>query len=700
MKRTLLLCLAFACMAFAVFSTEIFEASTTWELTLHNCGEQLGGDCAVHDIVFVQNGKQAQQMFDEIERVLLQYQADLHTMLFDKESGMWTKLIYSTHPEAFADLPLSSGRFLTAEENHSELFLSTVETGEAAQIGRIAKFTRDLDFEVRTLYSGLGAGFFHRAFTVVLPDAAQYPAFLAALAAQGNAVRDVTAIPTSIDQLHTYYTLLQMGAVAATMVIALLTALFGVVNDYRALGVEKLMGFGMGAIWARRVPPLLLCEALIFCLEFALGYLALFDGFAAPVAAFYGELLLTHAVILLVSAAVLTLPLLYTRRIRLSDVLKSRRPFRFATGVNMTVKTLLTILIVCAAFLIGTQFAQLRARFSYAYESWEVTKPYALLENTVSTVDYEIPVDGYYGAYLDFNRAGAVFADFVAYEPQTLDLTQYGTPALAQFAMVNPNYLRLFPACDADGQPIEIREDDGDYILLAPEKYRAQEAQLRQMHSYSTKPGQQIRIIWMRDGQSFFTWRLDLAPEDGNSITDPILYVMTEQGGAGFWSNMTNGVLFIPVEHPDDPAPEIAAVMEKHFDTSRASFPAFGVYSLVAEQVQTARRNILLYGAVLALLLVILCFVVLQNTLNYFEQHRQLLAVQRCMGFRAIDKYRGLALLSLLTCAAAYLVSALLLRDWAVLPLSLGAALLELCAAAAFILHNERTSVLRTLKGG
>ena len=70
------------------------------------------------------------------------------------------------------------------------------------------------------------------------------------------------------------------------------------------------------------------------------------------------------------------------------------------------------------------------------------------------------------------------------------------------------------------------------------------------------------------------------------------------------------------------------------------------------------------------------------------------------MGFRAIDKYRGLALLSLLTCAAAYLVSALLLRDWAVLPLSLGAALLELCAAAAFILHNERTSVLRTLKGG
>lgn len=303
------------------------------------------------------------------------------------------------------------------------------------------------------------------------------------------------------------------------------------VNDYRALGVEKLMGFGMGAIWARRVPPLLLCEALIFCLEFALGYLALFDGFAAPVAAFFGELLLTHAVILLVSAAVLTLPLLYTRRIRLSDVLKSRRPFRFATGVNMTVKTLLTILIVCAAFLIGTQFAQLRARFSYAYESWEVTKPYALLENTVSTVDYEIPVDGYYGAYLDFNRAGAVFADFVAYEPQTLDLTQYGTPALAQFAMVNPNYLRLFPACDADGQPIEIREDDGDYILLAPEKYRAQEAQLRQMHSYSTKPGQQIRIIWMRDGQSFFTWRLDLAPEDGNSITDPILYVMTEQGG-------------------------------------------------------------------------------------------------------------------------------------------------------------------------
>ena len=78
-------------------------------------------------------------MFDEIERVLLQYQADLHTMLFDKESGMQTKLIYSTHPEAFADLPLSSGRFLTAEENHSELFLSTVETGEAAQIGRIAK---------------------------------------------------------------------------------------------------------------------------------------------------------------------------------------------------------------------------------------------------------------------------------------------------------------------------------------------------------------------------------------------------------------------------------------------------------------------------------------------------------------------------------------------------------------------------------
>ncbi len=303
--------------------------------------------------------------------------------------------------------------------------------------------------------------------------------------------------------------------------------------------------------------------------------------------------------------------------------------------------------------------------------------------------------------YKEFNQAGAIYADFSAYESLASDDRSSSLPAYGSFAFVNPHYLSRHVAYSLGHRPITISEEEDDFVLLLPEKYKEAEKEILDWYKKNAQEGQRIRLIWLENGQSFFSYRLDIAPQTGNCIEDPIFVLVSEANMPDMvYGNIANGALFIPVENIQTPSAELNQVMANYFDSDQVSFATFSLYSLVDSQIREARQTMIFYSVLLCILVLIFCSVIFQNVLNYFDQHQQRLAVQQLMGFMLRDKYKSLFLLSLLSAPLVYLASALMMKSWSLIWLVLAFLLFELFLLGVFILRQEGKDVLRVIKGG
>lgn len=130
--------------------------------------------------------------------------------------------------------------------------------------------------------------------------------------------------------------------------------------------------------------------------------------------------------------------------------------------------------------------------------------------------------------------------------PQEID--PYG-----QCIRVSKNYFRYNPIETADGSDLvaQIIYDDLTLNLLVPEKYRDMEAQIidayrenfyfekvQATNEYNEMAGLgspldisedtlKIHLIYVKDGQKYFTFRSDCAVSTDNQITDPIVQIYT-----------------------------------------------------------------------------------------------------------------------------------------------------------------------------
>lgn len=122
-----------------------------------------------------------------------------------------------------------------------------------------------------------------------------------------------------------------------------------------------------------------------------------------------------------------------------------------------------------------------------------------------------------------------------------------------QCIQVSKNYFHFNPIETADGSALEeqIVYDDVTLNVLVPEKYREMEPQIIEAHradfffqkvtaenDYSEMAGMEkrsdmvesdlkVHIIYVKDGQRYFTCRTDCAAQTDNWITDPVVQVYT-----------------------------------------------------------------------------------------------------------------------------------------------------------------------------
>lgn len=708
MKKYLAFFLLFLSLSFIVFSAYFFANESSYLVDFTSSGEKPGEDFVSYSIFFSDNKQPAQKSYDDLERVLQEYGANLYIDRVSAQNGAYVKYVYCERPELFADLSLEWGRFLTNQENRSELFLSTEATGKDKQIGQISSFRKSKKFEIRTMYSGLEAGFFDGSFTLILPAEISFSAFQNRMSDLGYKVINSSTLGSHempVNSKPYYYGGIVL-AMVITIIITLLAVFFDVINSYRKIGIEKMLGYSVRDIWQARMRPIFLTELFCFVIVPFVAYFLLFGQVSRTIREFYLGLGKIYAGIMLLSLIVLSLPFIYANRIKVSDVLKNRRSTTLAIGFNTGIKVLLSILLVIFSFNVITQASQIHSRYSSSLRNWEATKPYAIIRGTTSksrddNAYSEKYMPRFKEAYRDFNRDGAIYADFEDFSPSTRELLSADFPAYRMSAMVNPNYLKEHPAYDLDNQAVLIAEDEVDKVVLVPEKYKGNEQEILAWCEKIAQAGQKVRLIWLQNGQSFFTYRLDIAPQTANCVLDPVLMVVSENNTSeGMYSNLASRSLLIKTKNPAEPGIEVNDALSKYFPTDKIRFITYGVYDLVNSQIQKARQNILFYTLILIVLFITMCSVILQNIRNYFNQHKQRLAVQHFLGFTRLDKYKVLLGLTLLSFPIVYVVSSLILQDWSVIWLVAIFLLVELFTAAIFIARNERKNIVKVIKGG
>ena len=326
--------------------------------------------------------------------------------------------------------------------------------------------------------------------------------------------------------------------------------------------------------------------------------------------------------------------------------------------------------------------------------------------------------------YLYFNQRGALLANFSLYQPDLKKMNKSND--VNTYAQVNPNYLIVNNVLDTNGKKIVIDEKDKNYILLVPDKYKNIETEILNQHKLIKKGygatdtdnadsekqikdpsivvNQPIKIIWIKNNQNLFTYRLDLESSNGNCIKGPILRVITESNGDLFDYNTIAGIgnspFKIKITDDSNPSASILPELKKYYDLNTVIFPVVSVFDSVASDIKAIQNQITYVGFILALLAIIITIILVQNIYNYFEQERLRLAVQSFHGYKAIDKYFNYFLNITISWIITGCIGLAFIRKLNLLVIILALYLFELLISLIILIKVEKRNTLLITKGG
>lgn len=650
----------------------------------------------------------------------------------------------------FDGLRLESGRLLTVEDMQIEsAFLSTEITGERGQVGVLREFGGDDLISIRHLaacYEDLPV---EGSYYVESTSDEAYSAFVTAFVAGADerfgegsfTARDFEPLA---DPAGTWVSGPDVMGIVAYLVLvaASLVLVYGVLHDAKRIGVMKLHGVSSVRIWfsiaGRPVTAVFISCAVLMLLGTAVVVDTTWH-FASVVLV---RVLTAYAAALVVSviavACVLT--------VRVSDVVKNRRPVKGIFMLNTFLKVSCAASLVLAGVIVWSSYGAI-ADARVALRGWEGTRDYGVFyplnvghdqedleHGLVSQTKTEV-----FDLYPSLNEAGAVFVETRFYDTAAL-FSDGGAQSAQAMMKVNPNYLAQYPILDAQGIPVFVSEEESDLVILASEEYRENERAIlrhfteeRRGHDgvkglyeveesmfgtdvpYSVR-SQEVRIIWLAANQTVFAFDPAVFPENGNVVDDPIIQVVTTANRIGLdLANMVNGMggsdpLKVRLIDGDTDVTlrALEPVLERtRLDDNIVHLVTVDQYMLMEiHGIEKELRTVALAGLGLAVGLILL---LVQNVAILFKKYERVFVVRGLFGAGPARKYKecwlvlgATGLSELLACLAAVASGLLPLSPvgltGTVLAAAIVVALIELIASFLTVAAMERRHGAMTLK--
>ena len=157
------------------------------------------------------------------------------------------------------------------------------------------------------------------------------------------------------------------------------------------------------------------------------------------------------------------------------------------------------------------------------------------------------------------------------------------------------------------GHTIHISEDEKKRVVLAPQNYSKKKIYKMTQAMFDTPHG--IKIIYYKDNQKFFTYNSLIVSNYSNSITNPVVQVLTNENGLPEDYDVILGYKYNPYKIKGSQE-RIQSILKKYSLNQYASkiITAYDEMSLLNHQEQTLFIAVIMISVALVSLMILMIY--------------------------------------------------------------------------------------------
>ncbi|MDR3047909.1 MAG: hypothetical protein LBU51_09955 [Bacteroidales bacterium] len=589
------------------------------------------------------------------------------TSFFPRTLGKKRRIVVfnSGLAKSVAGFDLVSGRFLKAEDD-LEKFISSEESNNPNQIGRISFFNLDSTLEIRPFAAmkqyGIDAE--HCKFDTV-DDKILDKIKDELLKNFGGKINFQKENKNDIDDLeyHNFWLAQVSRLLVILYCLALMITTYLIIFRYKEFAVLKMFGVTSSEIRLKVMFKELL---LVHFICFSVCFGGLFTSLANITGIkntflFFKSWRVFSVILTIVSLILSMIPSLILKYITIPHMLKNKKPLMLVQLLNYFAKLLFAILLISSMAFSFSSFNDLRNKKANMAH-WGKTANYSTI--LIGTGFYGTEKEGWKKDFAEkvkkffhiTNEKGGIFISPALYSQknsiteQEEHFKEIGKKDLIKpygsyrSITVNNNYLKINPIYDESGQQVDIPDHSTHTLtILVPKNLKNFHAEIVKEYSHpwfsQNSEDFKLNVLYVEPNQKYFTFNPYAAKESNNLILDPIVEVISNENiDSDRLSCGLTGDYYVKVENIDNPAASIKnALSESGCEKFASHFSS--VYSLVSEEIFLINQELRNSIVMLSISVIATLTLIFTTAINYLEKQKLGNTVLKIHGIPFITRY-------------------------------------------------------------
>jgi bacteriocin-associated integral membrane protein len=598
--------------------------------------------------------------FQLLRDVALEAKVNLQRISYERDKNNEDKVVYyvvlNDKGKYFKKLKLQSGDFLD-KNSGSDDFLSTVHMNNKHQVGQLQLFHSFDPIEIRPMLAAGKTKDVKGAYTLNGEDQA--------VNFKKLAEKNGFSINISKDQSQTvitqypYQQMMYKGSQILCLLI-MLAMLYDVGNNYKEIAVRYMFGYSfweIGAYLFRKYIKIFISSLTTAILGLII-FLYYYNQFQQFVDFFYFWLNNITS-ILLILALIFIVTWIGTKSINIPQMIKNKKPIKMFFSLNIVVRFVLAIFL-----LIGLQqgistFQGLNDTLSKK-EKWSLLKSYSYLGVIANSGQDEFnhlqndeeKRQKFQLFYKELESKGALYISPSAYymnSSSDAELNPNPWGMEGRKVEINKNYLSINPIKDIDGKQVKMPEpNENEVTVLVPIKFRKYESDINSSIAsdykgiYNLKENKpvNVKIIYVKNDQSYFTYSPNMAQNNNNEIIDPIAVIVNYKFDPVILANtLSRGYgYYTKISKNEDTFGGINDTL-KEYGLNDIWQPISVAYSNVELKIAHDLEALQITSIYCALFLILAAVLLYFSSIYYLEMNKQSLALQWIFGYNFFEKH-------------------------------------------------------------
>ena len=573
----------------------------------------------------------------------------------DKEEC--NKYIYLSDFNLLEKVSYKGQTFRNKEDMLSDKYLSSVKSNDKNQIGVIETFSDEDIINIYSIERMSNDNFLLGGYcSISFEDKEGIKLFEDQFESEFNGEKiQLITDNYEVNKSNTNY--IVIGCIYFAILVLII---YDVIKQYKCIGIQKMMGYSIKDIWLERIRKLIILQVGTFLLSSVILSIIKFSEYNCYFIRLVVKVGIIFIIEILLTFIICSLPYLLSKRIKIVNIIKNKKPTKAIIIFNCIIKTLLIIIMAYTIISGINNYRRIKNVLVNSYSEWEKLEDYYVIPGLYNVSQEVLANENFKknlkNIYLEYNKMGAVYAEF----SECISTSQeYGEDLkyLNDNIEINPNYLLKYKILDEDNNRVKIDEESTDYILLVPEKYKKDEKKIKEQYDIyrnssieSPPEGQEVKIIWTKNNQKYFSMLMDVNPNDNNCFEDPIAFILTEKNGVTsdyMCIGRQYSPLKIKVTDSNFPNATIDPILEKYGCKSYVQEISSANQDVVSE-IKNMRETLTYLSIEICFMSLGIVTIIIQNTYCYFEHCKHKIAVRKLLGYKVIEKYKESFIVSII----------------------------------------------------